>query len=319
MRRLLIPTLLAMLAITSPARAAGGPVIGLDGMGGALSHDGSLRYYTLHESAKDTLLAQVSVRDGQVLRNRPLRGYWNVPAVAYDGTGGGLSADGRRLVLIEGQFGLPGTRSRLLVLGAKRIHPQKTITLRGEYGFDALSPDGSTLYLTHYRNGNPTDYEVRALDTRSGRLYPKPLVDPREPGEKMTGYPVTRAMSPDGRWAYTLYSGTNPFIHALDTAGRRAFCIDLDALKRYRDIYSVRLRIDRGGGRLALLGKGARPMAFVDAHTFKVSAPAARALHARGSADSGRWWLWLLAIPGGLLAAGLALRSRRLAGGVRAR
>ena len=45
----------------------------------------------------------------------------------------------------------------------------------------------------------------------------------------MAGYPMTREVSADGRWHYTLYNGTegHPFIHALDTTGPRAKCIDL--------------------------------------------------------------------------------------------
>ena len=33
-----------------------------------------------------------------------------------------------------------------------------------------------------------------------------PIVDKREAGEAMTGWPVTRATGGDGRWVYTLYS-----------------------------------------------------------------------------------------------------------------
>ena len=47
----------------------------------------------------------------------------------------------------------------------------------------------------------------------------------------MTGVPVTRLPSPDGRWDYTLYqSAEHPFVHALDTQRRTAVCIDLDDL-----------------------------------------------------------------------------------------
>ena len=45
----------------------------------------------------------------------------------------------------------------------------------------------------------------------------------------MSGIPVTRMPSMDGRWAYTLYdNGRHSFVHALDTARRTAVCIDLD-------------------------------------------------------------------------------------------
>ena len=45
----------------------------------------------------------------------------------------------------------------------------------------------------------------------------------------MRGEPGTRATSADGRWAYTLYARQKhaPFVHALDTARRQAYCIDL--------------------------------------------------------------------------------------------
>ena len=47
----------------------------------------------------------------------------------------------------------------------------------------------------------------------------------------MNGLPMNRATSAGGRWEYTLYDAPeHPFIHALDTEGRKAFCIDLDAL-----------------------------------------------------------------------------------------
>src|ERR671916_1173097 len=48
---------------------------------------------------KSTIVAAVRARDGGVLRQRVVRGSYSVPLVAYDGTSGGLSGDGRVLVL----------------------------------------------------------------------------------------------------------------------------------------------------------------------------------------------------------------------------
>ena len=61
---------------------------------------------------------------------------------------------------------------------------------------------------------------MRAYDLVRGRLLHAPVVDPRETDEKMRGNPISRALSPDGRWAYTLYDGGGgtPFVHALDTS-----------------------------------------------------------------------------------------------------
>ena len=53
----------------------------------------------------------------------------------------------------------------------------------------------------------------------------------------MAGQPVAREMSPDGRWAYTLYGGgEETFIHALDTEGETAVCIDLEDIAPARHL-----------------------------------------------------------------------------------
>jgi hypothetical protein len=52
------------------------------------------------------------------------------------------------------------------------------------------------------------------------------------------GLPITREASSGARWAYTLYDGAggHPFVHALETTGRTAACIDLDALTGRNDL-----------------------------------------------------------------------------------
>ncbi len=57
------------------------------------------------------------------------------------------------------------------------------------------------LYLVKYRGRHHSDhYGLRSFDLRTGRLGPDPLVDPRNPGEKMTGLPLTRITSQDGTY-----------------------------------------------------------------------------------------------------------------------
>ena len=87
------------------------------------------------------------------------------------------------------------------------------------------------MYLLQYL-GKPgaaaQPYAVRAYNWKTKTLYPGAIVDRREPDEKMTGLPMTRTGTASG-WAYTLYSRADkrPFVHALDTVHRRAFCVDL--------------------------------------------------------------------------------------------
>jgi hypothetical protein len=217
------------------------------------------------------------------------------------------------------------------VVDPVRLQVRRRITLRGDFSFDAISPDGSTLYLVEYlslgrRNFDPTNYLVRALDARSGRLDPKPIVDPREPDEKMGGFPVTRATGPDGRWVYTLYEGgEHPFVHALDTTGRSARCIDLDALSGREDVFRMRLLLGAGGRDLAVV-LGKEPVALVDTATFEVTEPRAQAAEPRrpGHAGEEGGRSWLLSASAALvlligLGALLAARARPLARGVRAR
>jgi len=91
------------------------------------------------------------------------------------------SADGRRLVLIEPRTRFPRARTRLILLDTRTLRTLRTIDLRGDFSFDAVSPRGAFAYLIQYTSPtDPTRYLVRAYDLRSGRLVPKAVTDPRE-------------------------------------------------------------------------------------------------------------------------------------------
>jgi hypothetical protein len=129
----------------------------------------------------------------------------------------------------------------------------------------------------------------------------------------MRGSPLTRATSPDGRWAYTLYDGAGmaPFVHALDLTRGAARCIDLDALAGRPDLGALRLGVSAGGGTITVL-KGARPLERIDARTFRVTEPAAPAPPPRGGGLP--WGLVAAAVAALVVAAGVAsvaLRRRR--------
>src|SRR5919108_3544622 len=219
---------MALMAPTG-AWAAGGPVPAVQGGAGISAPGGATSFVAIGVGDR-TLVEQVTQRGGGVGRTLTLRGRYGVPGVAYDGSTTGLSADGRTLVLAEVLDRFPVTRTRLVVVrDPRRLRGIQRITLPGFYTVDAIAPSGDWLYLIRYLRRDGTRYEVRAYDLVRRRLAPAPVVDPREPDEKMQGFPVTRAMSADGRWAYTLYMRPTgaPFIHALDTARRAAACIDL--------------------------------------------------------------------------------------------
>jgi hypothetical protein len=305
---LILAALVAAGAGAASARADGLPVLGVDaGPGGVAGSTGDARYVTL-PAGKNTVVARVDPKGGRIVASRFLTGTFTVPAVAYDGSSGGLSGDGRTLILIRPRLAFPRARTPLLALGTKSFVLRREVRLRGDFSYDAVSPNGAWLYLIQYVSpSDPTRYAVRVYDLRHGRLLARPVTDPNEPGP-MHGSPLPRATSADGRWAYTLYDGLGktPFIHALDTSTRSAHCVDLPGLAG----------IDLSGARLSLSGDGTltvsdpRPVAVMDTRTFLVGPPA-RAVQDRAA---GFAWMPVALVFAALAAGGvllLALRRRR--------
>ena len=268
-----------VLAVTATvpvtASADGLPVGRVDaGRAGVPSPNGATRYVT-RKLGQDTRVAELGgPRRSVVVRSRVVRGRFTIPAVALDATPSGLSADGRTLVLINPRRTFPRKRTAFTVLEATTLRVRTVLELRGDYSFDALSPNGRWLYLILYTSSrDPQRYAVRAYDLRAGRMLPTPIVDPREPDEAMRGFPLTRATSANGRWEYTLYDGgdSHPFIHALDTVGRKVLCVDLDALRGNSNLGNLRLRPEPGG--MITVHYRGPPMAFVDRTTRRVTSP----------------------------------------------
>ena len=143
--------------------------------------------------------------------------------------------------------------------------------LTGSWSYDAISPDGSLLYLVeHLSAGTNPRYRVRLFDLPAGRLLPDPIVDRIDDEVVMRGRPVTRAMSPDGRWAYTLYARLRggPFVHALDTARREAVCVDLPLRLVEPKQWELRLRTEPGA---VLVLRGRDPVARIDARSLSLA------------------------------------------------
>jgi hypothetical protein len=300
-------------------------VLGVDvGSEGVASRDGRYRYVTL-PAASGTTVAMVETAGGRVAAYRPVAGALTIPAVAYDGSADGLSGDGSTLALIEPRRTFPRARTRFVVFNTARLRPRAVVRLKGDFSFDAISPDGRYLHLIRYRSpADPLDYEVRVYDVTARRLLANPIVDPTEPQEQMGGTPVTRAWSPDRRWAYTLYErpGREAFIHALDTAGIAARCIDLEMLRFGEDLTRVQLLVSADGATMTLR-RGADAIARVDTTTFAVTRPAAPPAQSQAGGRSG--FSRPVALVGSLgalamaLCAWLVVRRRTLGAGMSAR
>ena len=265
-----------VLGIAPASAVADGLPVPFDGGNnvGIQSLDGGSRYATV-ATRDETVAVQTATGNGEILKTAVLRGTWGIPLVAYDGSPSGLSADGERLVLIVPRTTFPRARTTFALLDTDNMRVREEFTLEGDYSFDALSPDGSTMYLIHYPSHDPTVYDVLAYDLEKGRLNSEPIIDPNESGEDMYGLPVTRATSPDGRWAYTLYDGReHPFIHALDTERGGAICIDLESVDRVSAFRGFGLQLTPDGSTMTVV-KGSEPLEVVDTRTFAVApAPA---------------------------------------------
>ena len=309
--------LVAAACAPSASAAAAGPPLPTpqSGRAGVVAPGGSERLTTRRAGRDMTLVSAVRRSDGKVLRTRRIDGRWSVPAVTIAGGTTGLSADGGTLLLARPATTYPPSSTHLAVVGVTDLSVRREISLPGFFAVDAISPDGRWAYLTQYAGDDPFDYRVRAIDLASGRLAARDVVDPREPDEQMRGLAMTRVMSRDGRWAYTLYGGgAETFIHALDTVGRTAACIDLEMLPAQSDLSNVTLRMS-GDGRTLNVRDGGEGIARVDTRTFAVrgpdepapvsaTKPAAAVVAPPGE---GGGFPWLLVAIGGVVVAGSAL------------
>jgi len=279
MRTYLTLVLALLAAVLVPSALADGlPVEGVDASlsGVPGTGQGEPRYVTV-PAQNGTVVAAVNPIGGQVLRSRYLPGRFTVPVVAYDGSASGLAADGRTLVLIRPRVTFPRRSTTFAAIATERLRPQDVFTLQGDFSFDALSPDGRWLYLVEYLSKrDPSRYLVRLYDLQRGRMLSEPVIDPREVGDVMRGMPITRAASPDGRIAYTLYDGAgeHPFIHALDTVGQTARCIDLHGLMGFERLGELRLDVSPDAGTLSVVDPSQGvPLVLVDTKTNEVTEP----------------------------------------------
>lgn len=276
--------LLVGLAVPGRALAVGpspGVIIGSPGA----SWQGHSHRFEAAPGGLGTRITEVTA-GGAAIRSVSVRGRFGIPEVAYDGSTELLPARSPTLVLAPWNGPAFPRHTEFVVLSTRDLRVRARVILPGVFAFDALSPDGRTLYLTQHRSAtNVTRYTVRAYDLRAGRLLPGVIAD-RSTGEwRMDGIPAARLQAPGGGWAYTLYEGGHDgaFVHALDTRARTAHCIDLPGL-RYRNVMAMRLRLADRGSKL-LVRAGARTVATIDLRPLR-TAPAAAAPPARPSSSS---------------------------------
>jgi hypothetical protein len=258
----------ACAALVQAVALGAGPSPGLSQNGIA---SGKVRYVAA--IGDGTTLELVRRAGGQILHSKTVPGSWGIPLVSFDGTAGGLSADGRMLILSDTNGVNPqAKRTSFLAVATKSFRVLRTIRLKGSWSFDALSPDSRRMYLIEHLyngSGDPTHYRVRAYDLRAHRLLARVISDKTTWETDMQGMPISR-LSHAG-WEYTLYgaAGPRPFIHALDTRHATAVCIDMPWKYQPDKVFKFRLRLD-GDGHLVVRGPRGRALAVVDPQEKRV-------------------------------------------------
>jgi hypothetical protein len=261
--RMVIAVPLLALVLAPVARADGGPSPGVSFDGKAIRDPTTGRTYATTLAGNGSVL---TVRKGgTVVRTRTFEPAYGIPLVTYGGAKGGLSRDGKTLVLGQAPTGRTlAKESTLLVLDAATLRTRHIIDLPGDFSFDALSPDGNRLYLIQHTSATDFErYRVRAYDLVHWRLRPGAIVDKTEPN--MSGSPVVRLDGPGGAWVYTLYlhQGAEPFVHALDAAHARARCLDVEWRGSQDLLWSSRLALRNHGRVLAVIGERGNRLAAV--------------------------------------------------------
>ncbi len=205
------------------------------------------RLYTATAQHGQTRISVINTQNGTNIRTFTIPGTYSTAQWGYDNAL--VSTNGRWLALRE--LGMPSGTTTIAFADTQAGKLAKTINLPGDFTLDAVSPDGSRLYLLERIANWPGHYNVMLYDLTQNQLNSSPIVDKTLPRDIMSGSALTRQMSSDGRIAYTLYSDPDSniaFVHILPLSGDfiGARCIDLPvgkstALLRY---YTLALSSD---------------------------------------------------------------------------
>jgi hypothetical protein len=148
--------------------------------------------------------------------------------------------------------------------------------------------------VIHYLSHDRTHYAVQAMSTSAAKAKLTTVVEKGEPGERMSGLPISRATTSNGGWVYTLYDGAGktPFVHALATVDRFTICIDIHAIAGRTDLTSLHLKLSPDARTLNITDTTGKPLALVSTASYQATkarvtpAPAAAATAAAAAAET---------------------------------
>lgn len=186
------------------------------------------RLYAVSYDAGRTILRAVDTRTADVTHQVSFDGGFALPAASSTGATGGLSPNGRWLVL---QSQVLKNQTSFMLVNTSFLQRPRRVSLSGSFSFDAISNNGQRLYVIEsLAASQPGHYRVRLYDVGAGAVDPMVVIDKREiQSGSMTGTRISGIFAPDGGWQYSLYvnESKGAFIHALNLDSTFAWCIDL--------------------------------------------------------------------------------------------
>jgi YVTN family beta-propeller protein len=254
----------------------------------AAAPDGAVLYAV--EPSTVTTVRWIEAKTGVRLTQLALPGRYALPD--EDGPApSGLSPNGRWLVLSAAA----GPTSEFAIVDTGAVRLAATVGLTGSFSFDAISDDGTSLYLVE-RIDAPTarslglntayGYRVRVYDVPSAKLSPTPVLDVKLAAQTtgdnadtrvdgiMNGIYQSSVAGPGGQWYFSFYQNPSrgPFIHVLHLNARNAFCIlDLpNVAGGYEKRLSWSLALAPSGTRLYAVNGPLGLVSAIDTSTLKV-------------------------------------------------
>lgn len=224
--------------------AAGSQLLGLDAGSGqvavrlplAVLSPGWKRAYAVAGERLEIL----DPGNGAVASTLDLPAGYQLPMTTADGKPGGLSHNGRWLILAKA--------SSFLEVDLRAAQIVHRIDLAGEWAFDGIDDSGLRLYLTHYLDDQGRSYNVSLYHLDSGQIQ-GPIV---EKGSSelaaMQGRRLSALTDRWGTWQYSVYSRPGgAFIHMLSLRDPFTWCLDLPATGTLDQQSAWSLAVSPGG------------------------------------------------------------------------
>jgi hypothetical protein len=180
-------------------------------------------------SVSSRTLLDVDPQTGAILRAQQLPGDFKLPPATLSGVPGGLSQNGRWLVLqaFDRTSNNVPNATHLLLTDTSYSAPVRRIDLQGYFQFDAVDNNGLWIYLIQFVSS--TEYFVRRYDMAAAQLDPTVIFDKSDGSAAMSGLRLSGVASAGGHWLFSVYArqDKSAFIHMLSMDNPIAFCIDL--------------------------------------------------------------------------------------------